>query len=311
MSDVFRVALGVLTYRRPTYLTKLLPQLEGQLASLPEGFVGEVLVVDNDPECSGAGPAAGFGRKVRYISEPAPGIAAARERCLSEAAGYDLLQFIDDDEEPVGDWLLQMIGAWQEFGKPTAVAGRVLARFEGTPSSWIQAGRFFVRRAHPNGTELQAAPSGNLLLDVSQVNRLGVHFDARLGLRGGEDTHFTRQLVRRGGRIIFCDKAAIVDLVPADRMTRSWVLRRAWFHGGTSAYLQLRELSGAPQLLGRVRLLVGGLGRSALGLSGAAIGALTRDEALNARGWKMAYRGGGIVAEAIGRSGSEYERNAS
>lgn len=310
MSDLSTVAVGVLTYRRPEFLARLLPQLQEQLASLPEGVAGQVLVVDNDPERSAAATVRGFGPGVRYISEPTPGIAAARQRCLVSAADFDLLQFIDDDEEPVGDWLLQMVEAWLEFGRPAAVAGRVLARFPEPPPAWIEAGGFFVRRTYANGTELEAAPSGNLLLDVEQVARLGVRFDVELGLRGGEDTQFTRQIVNRGGRIVFCEKAAIVDVVPADRMTRRWVLRRAWFHGGTAAHLQLRELSGAQLRLRRFRLFAGGLGRSAFGISAAAVGRLTRDQGMNARGWRMAYRGAGMAAEAAGRSGSEYKRES-
>lgn len=308
VSSLLTVAVGVLTYRRPEFLVKLLPQLEAQLASLPEGVAGKVLVVDNDPACSAAATVRGFGSNVHYVSEPTPGIAAARQRCLASAADFDLLQFIDDDEEPVGDWLTQMIGAWQEFGRPAAVAGRVLARFAEPPPAWVEAGAFFVRRTYMNGTELQAAPSGNLLLDIAQVTRLGVQFDATLGLRGGEDTQFTRQLADRGGRIVFCDKAAIIDLVPVDRMTKEWVLRRAWFHGGTAAHLQLRELSGFPLAFSRLRLLMGGLGRGAVGVSRAMVGVISRNQGLNARGWRLAYRGAGMAAEAAGWSDSEYKR---
>lgn len=309
MSRPSRVAVGVLTYRRPDLLLRLLPQLLDQLAALPDDMSGQILVVDNDPECSAAIVARQFGSTIRYISEPTPGIAAARQRCLSEAAEFDLLQFIDDDEEPADDWLSQMIGAWQEFGRPAAVAGRVVARYAGTPSPWIEAGGFFIRRAHPNGTALPAAPAGNLLLDVAQVTRLGVCFDVDLGLRGGEDTQFTKQLVHRGGRIVFCDKAAIFDLVPAQRMTRRWVLRRAWFQGGVAAHLELRQLSGAPALLRRMWFILTGSARSVVGLSKALLGALTRNHGLNARGWRLAYRGAGMMAEAAGRSGQEYGRS--
>lgn len=308
--SAIEVAVGVLTYRRPSLLEGLIPKLQEQLASLPEGMTGRVLIVDNDPERSAAVTVGRFGPGVQYISEPMPGIAAARQCCLVNAADYDLLQFIDDDEEPVGDWLPQMVAAWLAFDRPAGVAGRVLPRFAEPPSAWIEAGGFFSRRTYLNGAELPAAPSGNLLLDVAQVARLGVCFEADLGLRGGEDTQFTRQLVRRGGRIVFCDKAAIADLVPKDRMTRSWVLRRAWFHGGIAAHLQLREFEGPQLAIRRVRVIAGGLGRGVVGCLTAAVGKVSRKQGMNARGWRMAYRGAGMAAEAFGRGGSEYKRVA-
>lgn len=308
VSEPISVVVGILTFRRPEMLSLLLPKVLDQFDRLPAGIAGAVLVVDNDPDGSARAATAAFGDPVRYVHEPAPGIAAARQRCLLETAGHDLLQFIDDDEEPVDDWLASMVAAWQGFGRPAAVAGRVLPRYAAQPDDWIVAGGFFVRRRHPSGTELAAAPAGNLLLDVRQVQTLGAAFDASLGLRGGEDTLFTRDLVSRGGRIVFNDDAAISDLVPAERLTRQWVLRRAWFHGSTAADLQLRR--AAPRTLGwvRIKLVLGGIARVVVGCARAAAGFLLRNPGLNAGGWRLAYRGLGVIAGGMGRTEPEYGR---
>jgi glycosyltransferase involved in cell wall biosynthesis len=302
------VVVGILTFRRPEMLSRLLPRVLDQLDRLPSGTEGAILVIDNDPAASAREATAAFGEPVRYVHEPSPGIAAARQRCLLEAMGYDLLQFIDDDEEPVADWLTSMVTAWRTFARPAAVAGRVLPRYAVPPSEWIIAGGFFVRGRHPSGTELDAAPAGNLLLDVHQVQELGAAFDPGLGLHGGEDTLFTRDLVAHGGRIVFNDDAAISDLVPAERLTREWVLRRAWFHGSTAADLRLRR--AAPRTLGRVRirLVVGGVARVVVGCVRATAGFLLRNPGLNARGWRLAYRGLGVIAGGAGRTQPEYGR---
>ena len=97
MSDL-SVAIGVLTFKRTESLEQLLPRLLAQLDTLPSDIRGEILVIDNDPERSAESTVSGFHSSIRYINEPIPGIAAARQRCLEEAVEFDLLQFIDDDD---------------------------------------------------------------------------------------------------------------------------------------------------------------------------------------------------------------------
>ncbi len=69
-----------------------------------------VLVIDNDPAGSGEAVVSALDSDaVRYVHEPRPGIAAARNRALDEAASYDLLIFIDDDEWPNPTWLQSLL----------------------------------------------------------------------------------------------------------------------------------------------------------------------------------------------------------
>ncbi|MFT3945103.1 MAG: glycosyltransferase family A protein [Ancrocorticia sp.] len=305
------VAIGVLTFKRNESLEELLPRLLAQLDTLPSDIRAEILVIDNDPGRSAEPLADGRHPAIRYVNEPTPGIAAARQRCLDEAVEFDLLQFIDDDEEPVGEWLLTMINTWRNFGHPSAVAGRVIPRYEVAPSDWIIAGGFFDRPHHPTGTPLNAASSGNLLLDLHQVRTYGVEFDRSLGLSGGEDTLFTTTLIAKGGNIVFCDEAGVIDVVPADRSTREWVLKRKWFHGNTAATTRLRHASGVRQWGVRFVLVAGGAVRVVVGLVRVAAGKLTRNLSLNARGWKLTSRGRGMIAGGLGRVRSEYARKES
>ncbi len=307
MSDL-SVAIGVLTFKRIEFLEELLPHLIAQLDTLPSDIRGEILVIDNDPERSAESTVRDRHPLIHYINESVPGIAAARQRCLDEAGDFDLLQFIDDDEEPIDDWLLTMITAWRTFGQPAAVAGRVFPRYEVTPSDWIVAGGFFDRPHYPSGTVVPVASSGNLLLDLNQVRKYCVTFDSSLGLAGGEDTLFTTTLVAKGGRIVFCDEAGVIDLVPADRSTREWVLKRKWFHGNTAATTRLRHSSGAGRWVARFVLVAGGGARAAVGLVQVCAGKVTRNLSLNARGWKLTSRGLGMASGGWGRVRAEYAR---
>lgn len=307
------VCVGILTFRRPELLATLLPQAVRELGTLNTalGGSGEVLVVDNDPEASARRVVAECAGPVRYVHEPTSGIAAARHRALTEAADADLLQFIDDDEEPEPGWLLTMVRTWHAEGRPAAVAGSVRPRYAVPPPAWVLAGGFFDRRQLPTGTEVAMAPSGNLLVDVAQVRRLGLQFDPRLGLMGGEDSLFTRQLTRAGGRIVFCQEAPIYDLVPAERATRPWVLRRAWHHGGVTSFVDLYETPPGPRRWWRRLVLgLGGLARAAAGGAQGVWGLLLRDARTEARGLRRAYKGLGMARGAVGAARPEYSRPA-
>ncbi|WP_232549048.1 glycosyltransferase family 2 protein [Propioniciclava soli] len=306
------VVIGLLTYKRPELLADALPLLTDQLATLgdlPEGSC--VLVVDNDPDAS-ARLAAAEVPGVAYVHEPTPGIAAARQAALEAAPAGALLAFIDDDEHPETGWLAHLVSTWVRFDRPAGVAGRVLPAYQAAPSDWVVAGGFFVRRSLPTGTPVQAAGAGSLLLDLAQVDRLGVSFDASLGLKGGEDTLFTRQLTHRGGRLLWCEEARATDLVPVDRTTRRWVLQRAFSHAGAAARVDL-SIADTPlrRAATRARLVGGGLARvPASGLLYLR-GLVRRSPRDRARAPWLAMRGLGLAAGGMGYGLVEYRRSDS
>lgn len=306
-----RVTVAVPTYRRPRDLRALLPLLCRQAAEVAAepGYAVDVLVVDNDPERSAEGLVAEVaGPGVRYAAEPLPGIAAVRNRAMDEAAGSRLLAFIDDDERPRERWLSALLDTWTATG-PAAVSGRVLAEYEREPDPWIRAGRFFVRRNLPTGTPIDMAATGNLLLDLDQVRAFGARFDSSLGLAGGEDILFSRSLARAGGRLVWCAESAVVDQVPATRMTRRWVLTRAWSHGNGAVLTELRLTAGPlPRLAVRTRALGGGLARVAVGTARWAYGLATGSARHQARGLRVVFRGAGLAGGALGVVFSEYAR---
>lgn len=302
------VTVAVLTYRRPDDLAAALPLLVEQLSGIDEN--GELLVVDNDPEASARELVAGFaGVGVRYAHEPRPGIAAARNRALDESANSDVLVFIDDDERPVDSWLEHLLVTFRDTS-PVGVVGPVVSEFTGQADPWIRAGRFFDRRQLPSGTEVDVAATNNLLLDIAELRRLGVRFDERFGLSGGSDTMFTRQIVRLGGRLIWCADAVVVDVVPQQRLTRRWVLRRAFRSGNTWARTSMALSVGTWEpLRQRVGLVASGGIRLAGGLGLALVGTLLRSSSQQARGIRTAARGAGMLTGAIGFVLTEYRRS--
>lgn len=309
--------IAVLTYRRPEDLALALPRLGVQAldasSQLPDGKPATVLVVDNDPAAS-AGPVvhqfAGTlpPGLIRYVHEPKPGIAAARNRALAEAGASDLLVFIDDDEVPCGRWLAQLLSLQRSTGA-AAVVGPVVSEYEHEPEPWIEAGGFFRRRRLATGSRLDVAATNNLLLDLRQIRTLQLRFDERFGLSGGSDTLFTRQLVQRGGTMLWCDEAAVIDRVPAARLTRDWVLRRALRSGNSAARVSL-EMAGSPAARLRARTAAFACGSIRLlgGCARLATGTVTGSLPSKAQGMRTAARGLGFVVGAFGYVYSEYRR---
>ncbi len=308
--------VAVLTYCRPEDIALAVPRLAAQaggLAGTRHGIPASVLVVDNDPAASARPIVESMSGSLapgmlRYVHEPTPGIAAARNRALAEAQSAELLVFIDDDETPSEHWLTRLVDLQRSSGA-AAVVGPVISEYEHQPEPWIEAGQFFRRRRLPTGSRLNVAATNNLLLDIRQLRGMQLQFDQRFGLSGGSDTLFTRQLVQRGGTMLWCDEAVVVDRVPAGRLTRDWVLRRALRSGNSAARVDL-ELTGSPaaRLKARGASLASGSIRLLSGTARLAAGLVTGSTPHTAKGLRTAARGLGMATGAFGYVYSEYRR---
>jgi hypothetical protein len=305
-----RCVVAVLTYRRTEGLARTLDTLITACRGLPNA---SVLVVDNNPGgdarpialAVAAGPPRG---RLRYVHEPRPGIAAARNRAIGESSDADVLVFVDDDERPTPGWLEQLLRLHGERG-PAAVAGPVVSEFARLPERWILDGRFFTRRRLPTGTRIACAATNNLLIDLVQLRALGIEFADEFGLTGGSDTLFTRQIVQRGATILWCDEAVVIDDVPAGRLTRQWVLQKAFRQGNVAPRV---DLALAATSLGRLRVrlagVAGGAARMAAGGAAIVAGAVTANVGRRARGTRRAVRGAGMVLGSCGYAYVEYAR---
>ncbi|KQQ93913.1 glycosyl transferase family 2 [Leifsonia sp. Leaf325] len=301
------VTIGVLTYRRPADLVAILPVLVEQAEASADDV--RVLVIDNAPEPSAERTARSFPpRSVHYVHEPSPGIAAARNRAIDESERSDLLIFIDDDERPVGEWLAALLTTYRAE-RPAGIAGPVISQYEEEPDPWIVGGGFFARERFTTGTEVQVAATNNLLLDLAVVRRLGLRFDEEFGLSGGSDTLFTRSLTAAGERIVWCDEAVVLDIVPSSRLTRRWVLQRYYRMGNTwSRTTVLLSRSTPSRIIARLSLTAGGAARVAQGAARSTSGRLARSVSRDARGQRTLNRGLGMMAGAWGHVYAEYKR---
>jgi succinoglycan biosynthesis protein ExoM len=301
------VVVAMLTYLRTTDLPEAVEAVRAAIGSGTAAGRADLLVIDNDPEGSAMALADRW-PDVRFVHEPVPGIAAARNRALDEAAGHDLLVFIDDDERPQAGWLSALLETWLST-EPAAVVGPVVSTFAVEPGTWIGQGGFFTRRRLPTETQVSVAATNNLLLDLRWVNRLDLRFDLAFGATGGSDTLFARQLHRAGGRIVWCDEAVVTDVVPPSRATRGWVLRRALRSGNSWSRVAVALEEGAgSRIRRRVQLSAAGMARVVGGGARILLGVLARSTRHRAAGAKTLARGVGMASGAWGYTYAEYRR---
>ena len=335
------LTIAMLTYRRNDYLAQVIPELLAQADDVCDAqTTASVLIVDNDPQAGAravveaaraalAGEqsqaaetsraadsdAAAATSRLVYVHEPEPGIVAGRNRALSQAHGSDALVFIDDDEIPSPGWLKALVSTWRSQGC-AAVTGPTPPTFEVDPSVWVTASGAFDSWEAADGAQVRSADTGNLLLDLAVVEDLGLRFDPRYGLTGGEDSLFTRQLTRAGGVIRFAAGAVVTKRVPAVRARRTWVLERSLRSGSSWARVRIDTAGpadgGASGRLARLRLRLGygakGLAKAGIDGARAGVARIRGDVPAQAR-YEVSSRGGlGMVVGALGVHVREYGR---
>jgi succinoglycan biosynthesis protein ExoM len=230
---MMHVTVCICTFRRPVLLARLLRELEKQAT---EGlFTYSVVVADNDAQQSAKPTAAEFATRLAlvYCVEPERNIAAARNMAVRQAKG-DFIAFIDDDEYPVGDWLLRLFKNCTERNV-AGVLGPVEPYFEKTPAAWILETNIFSRPRHETGYAMPwtECRTGNLLFRRSILAGMAEPFDRKFGT-GGEDVDFFLRMSEQNHVFVWCDEAVAYELVPKERQTRRYILKRAFLRGQVS-----------------------------------------------------------------------------
>jgi glycosyltransferase involved in cell wall biosynthesis len=228
------ITVCVCTFKRPQLLTRLLHEIARQHTD--GAFAYRVVVVDNDERQSAREPVEAIRRSAAfdlvYVVEPEQNIAMARNRAVENAAG-EYLAFIDDDEFPGPDWLGTMHRALVQY-RVDGVLGPVLPHYEQTPPDWIVRGRFHDRPSHASGEILTwtFTRTGNALLKRALFDAPGTRFRPEFG-SGGEDRDLFRRLIESGRRFAWCAEAPVYESIPAERLKRGFMLRRALLRGKT------------------------------------------------------------------------------
>jgi succinoglycan biosynthesis protein ExoM len=229
------ITVCVCTHLRPELLNRLLTRLAHQRT---HGlFTLSCVVVDNDPGKSAGAVVRDVAERhslsLRYVTEPAKNFALIRNKALELVDG-NLFAFIDDDEVPGEDWLMQLRQTLYDCSAD-GVLGPVRPYFEEEPPSWIVKSGICRRPEYATGTVLhwRETRTGNVLMWTSVVRENGIRFDPQFGT-GGEDIDFFRRASAAGKRFVWCNEAPAFELVPPSRLRRRYYIKRALVQGGIS-----------------------------------------------------------------------------
>ena len=262
------VSIVIATQRRPRSLRRAVASVVAQTGLEPAAL--ELVVVDNDARPSALATLASLAGDapfpVRYVHEPDPGVANARNAAVEVAAGA-WIAFLDDDQEAPPTWLAALLEAQRRFGADVVFAP-VRAR---VPQDVTLHRAYFEHFFSRKGPAEARAIAGYYGCGDSLVRRAALPdphrpFSARSNRTGGEDDMLFRTMQHAGARFAWAPDAWVWEDPPPERLNLGYCLRRAFAYGqGVTFYNAMGE---PPDPVGAVGWMARGVAQ--IGLFGVA-----------------------------------------
>jgi glycosyltransferase involved in cell wall biosynthesis len=265
MREPVTVTIAICTWNRAGLLSQTLDHLR-QLRA-PADVEWSVLVVNNASTDDTQARLQSFTPpySFRWVTEPTPGLSAARNRALAECSD-DFILFTDDDVLVAEEWLATFIDAASRHPNGAAFGGPIAPWFPIEPDALLAASFPALRRGFC-AVDLQSAegpvPEGKDLVGAN----MGYRCDAITGLRfredlgpnqattiGGDEMDFQAQVRARGRSVIWVPAMRVKHYVEPSRMTRAYLLKFA--EDGGRREIRLRGEPAGATFAGVPRWLV-------------------------------------------------------
>lgn len=221
------ISVIVPTFNRASWLAEALKSLI--LQETYDLFDFEIVVVDNNSTDHTREVVHQFAlssaKPVRYVFQPRPGDAPARNAGIQAAAG-EWLAFFDDDQLADAGWLRELYLAAVNH-HALIVGGPVYLLLSSQQYRWCGPRlRRVLRESRPyDGDQPYKAEhlpgTGNALVARSVFDAIGT-FDESM-VDGGSDQDFFRRALRHGYTIWYAARAVIYHRVPEERLTREYL----------------------------------------------------------------------------------------
>ncbi|MEN6307491.1 MAG: hypothetical protein ABFD91_07015, partial [Anaerohalosphaeraceae bacterium] len=103
---------------------------------------------------------------------------------------------------------------------------------------------------HPTGTLLRwdQTRTGNVLIKREVFEKHHLYFDPNF-TTGGSDREFFKQAMQRGCRFIAVEEAPVYEIVPPERWTKSYWLKRALVNGYNSQKNNRDQVHGINKII--------------------------------------------------------------
>jgi succinoglycan biosynthesis protein ExoM len=235
------IAVAICTYNRNEALTTLLEALLRSAAVLGQhGAVG-VVVVDDSVDGKARSVVERFKGRfelgIEYRFSGRQNISVARNLAIETGSDRaDWVAMIDDDCEPVLEWLQALLQTQQRTGAD-AVTGTMVRRVPLGSPKWLTDEPFLelgLARSS-EGAELSAASTFNSMISSRWLkDHPEIRFQPALGVIGGEDMVFYRSARSVGLRIYYSERGFVYENEPPSRATLAYQLRLFFWHGNSS-----------------------------------------------------------------------------
>ena len=148
-----------------------------------------------------------------------------------------------------------MYRAIQTFDVDGAL-GPVHPFFEKQPPAWLVKSRFCERPVHRTGTLLdwEQTRTGNVLLKKSVFDEHGLCFDLNCKT-SGSDKEFFREAMNMGYRFIAVEEAPVYEIVPPERQTKGYYLKRALVQASNERKFRASQLHGLSKVTAPMKAL--------------------------------------------------------
>lgn len=232
------ISVIIPTQRRPAGLETAARSIIAQTGVDPARL--ELIIVDNDQKPSAEALAVGLAGSapfpVRYVHEPEPGVANARNAAMARATG-ELIAFLDDDEEAPATWLAALLEARERF-EADVVFGPVRGRAPAQVDRHRDYLETFFSRLGPaeSGVLEDYYGCGNSLLRRAALPDPHQPFSKIRNHIGGEDDLLFGQMKAAGARFAWAAEAFVWEDPVPNRLNLDYTIRRAFAYGqGPSA----------------------------------------------------------------------------
>lgn len=222
----------------------------------------EVLIIDNDSTDNTAEIVESLRQtypdRLRIAAEPNRGLSNARNKAL-ESAAAELVAFIDADAVADRDWLGSLIEVFDESPRAGVVGGTILVQWDQPRPRWWdskldEAMGFFRPADEKRRMEYPRYPyGGNFAVRREAIDQAGA-YSPRLGRQGtrllaGEEGELCLRIERAGWEIWFTPNAVVHHRTASHRLTRRFIVKRAFHHGRSQWMLEsLHELDSGMYL---------------------------------------------------------------
>jgi glycosyltransferase involved in cell wall biosynthesis len=241
------IAVAICTYKRNEALKTLLEALLVCVERVGKRATVGVVVVDDTTEGKARSVVEQFEGRfelgIAYRISGRQNISLARNLAIETGSEVgDWTAMIDDDCEPVPEWLVAMLDTQQRTGAD-AVTGTMVRRVPPGSPKWLTSEPFLEYGLHrfDDGAQLPLATTFNTLISSRWLKEHPtIRFQPDLGVTSGEDMVFYDAARAAGLKVHYSEKAYVFENEPPSRATFSYQLRAFFWHGNSTYVTSVR-----------------------------------------------------------------------